>query len=743
MRPHEVPADPPGRNPFPSSAIAHLVAGPASPPPTVPTPALIEVTAFVNEYLSAIDPSRTGTTGLGRVLAVIGEFGTGKTHIALEVLHSVKRRRSESTTIIEFDEPGRSMLRLYLDRFIKKISPEQIKQLAEDYHHFILMDDLQRGAITRRLTTQPKFRERSADEIINRLGMSRNVYLDKLRAALSEFAVRQEFAIALQLVLEDEYQPAVHAWLSGEPPDDILREHGITTAIDDEFAAFEAIGVLAFLHGRTGRKLIVLIDEFERLLPLFKDPEIAPAFERLLNAFVNAGCLLILFGLPDAQPMLSANARERVRILPPSLFTADHVRAYLQLQLGQWPHPLFDEEAADEIVRISDGIPRQAIQLCHYAYGEAMGGEPPARVTGRLVGEVARRIFREAEPIDISAAVRRIINSEGWTNHEQWRVPGKVVVDFWIPVGRKGACAVWITDTVLDEAEVARLETASNAVLSEANPIRRVLVINGRIPTELVSKVNKLFDRAPIQYNSLHFDDEFRSWLHASTDRIARSDGADAFDLIDKRTERLGNEIRDIRRVTESLLEWIHLSAPARALPARPASRLPISIGQHFDRALRALASLDDLDRVLRQLFAVERRRRPRGPRSLMRGVPLRQELATPAALPAVGATVLLYKLVAQFQVSVQEWLDGIGAEAGLRDVDPQELDRLREICDVYEATADLLPMRSLDHLVEWTSPFSDVSDTGLARKRDLRQAFDGLGPRVYRSVLATVEARN
>ncbi|GII92016.1 hypothetical protein [Sinosporangium siamense] len=772
MRPREVQTDPPDRNPFPPSAIAHLTIGPASPPQTVQTPTLIEVKAFVNDYLAAMEPGRTGTTGLGGALAVIGEFGTGKTHIALEVLHAVTRRRSEDTVLIEFDEPGRSLLRLYLDRFIKKISAEQIKQLAEDYHHFTLMDNLQKSAVFRQLTQQPEFRKRSAEEIISRFGMARNVSLDRLRAALAEFAIWQDFAVALQLVLEDEYQPSVHAWLSGAEPDPLLREHGITCAIDSEVAAIEAIGVLAYLHGRTGRKLIVLIDEFERLLPLFEGtPEVTPAFERLLNAFVNAGCLLIIFGLPDTRQMLTASAKERVRILSPSPFNPDHIKAYIRIQLGAWPHPRFDEDAPEEIVRISDGIPRQAIRLLHYSYGEVVAGrhrneitrapagepgdldpegaedvtvdgDPEERVTGLLVGEVARRVFRQAEPVDIKAAVRRIVSSEGWVNQEQWRIQGRIVVDFWIPVGRTGACAVWITDTVLNKAEVDRLEVAASSVLAEADPVRRVLVINGRVPAALTAKVNTLFDRAPIQYDSINFDNEFRSWLRASTDRIVASDGSGVLDLLDKRTERLSGEIRDMRRITEGLMEWISFTAPSRSMPSTRSSRLPISIGQHFERALAALGALDDLDRVLRQLFAVERRRRPRGPRAAARGGALRHELATPGALPAVGATLLLYKLVDQFQISVQEWLESIGSESGLRDIAPQELDRLREICDVYEATADLLPMRSLDHLVEWTSPFSEVSDTGLARKRDLRQAFDGLGPRVYRSVLATVEAR-
>jgi hypothetical protein len=114
-----------------------------------------------------------------------------------------------------------------------------------------------------------------------------------------------------------------------------LEERGIRRRIDDDAAALEALGVMAFLFGQQHHRFILFIDEIEKVLShtAAHRPEESAilALKKLMESMSKTRALLVLIGLPEFQDFLPEDARQRITaVIRPSDVTANEIAEYVR-----------------------------------------------------------------------------------------------------------------------------------------------------------------------------------------------------------------------------------------------------------------------------------------------------------------------------------------------------------------------------------------------------------------------------
>ncbi|WP_329277361.1 hypothetical protein [Streptomyces sp. NBC_01451] len=333
------------QNPFPLSPVVRL--GPSSDlgdarvraadsgNAHIDTPLIEDVEGLVDDYFAP--PAAGGRRG--RAIALVGEFGLGKSHALRRTYQTIRARHAETATWI-VDEPAQDMGRLYRDRLRGPGDTEQGRQafeeLVRDYYAYVTAsrvgaadDDPRRGTL-REIATGLRDRVLDPDKVVSALRYDPEVIHADLRGTLGEVTEHRRFSTALALLLEPPFNRMVWNWLNGAEPAEPLRERGITEAIGPsdgrpDLAAgidrvFDALTVQGFLHGRVGQPYVLLLDSLEKVLdwPDGSRRTFMDAFERLINIYTSHGGLLVFCSSPDGLRALRQSVHERVVQLWPT-----------------------------------------------------------------------------------------------------------------------------------------------------------------------------------------------------------------------------------------------------------------------------------------------------------------------------------------------------------------------------------------------------------------------------------------
>lgn len=765
-------ASPERINPFPAAAVARLSEFDPN-PLTVRTPALREAVARIEAFATqeSTDAGRTTRTpaNTGTVLALIGEYGTGKTHIAAQMLLRFAHVGGPDAHRVYLDAPSDTFLALYRDRFWPRLDRDEVRERVEAHYADVVADAVADAPLTAGVAR--RLRERRADpqEVIQRLGLMESDLLHGLRRRLRAVTEMDVFGTALALLRHPEFEDAVWEWLGGHPPDPVLRERGITVTIDDDTAALDALGVVAFLFGRGGHRLVVVVDEMEKVLPGAPSDgqEPASALKRLLDVFIGAGALLVLSGLPDFTAALPADVWQRIgHRLHPSPLTAEdtdeYIRAAQQRAFGEPRLAPFTRPVVDELVNLTGGNPRKIIKLCHQTYREATA--KGTGVTAAMVRGVARAQFQTVTRDDLRSEVHRILDSGGWrftADHRLGRMP-QIVTDFWIPVSDEGAgCAVLVTDSVLQAGDVTELTRRARIVRASDTPREVLLAVNGEIAADLVTELSDAFTMRPVHYTPRGFTDVLTAVVSGAVRRLEQATREDELKIIRAHVERLGRQQSSTQVLVEQLSAAVDASRSATdrrlatllrelggpdapgspAGDAAPVDALPAAVSGPFERGLDLVAPLHGLDALLEQaLGSGDSDADP--PRTGARG-PVGARFRSRESFQAIGVAVLLDKLLRIFRDSVGRWLSRVGEQ---RQGAPDDVERARlhAICHTYDAIYASLPVFYLDRLAELAELVTPAEAAAPPAFRsswraEARESLDGLGELVYRTCLTAV----
>jgi len=557
-------------NPFPATAVSRLI-NKGNGLVSIQTDATIKAHQITSSYLESLEKSKI-QENTGQVIAIVGEYGTGKTHLAFQVISEIEEHETSKTDTFYLDAPADSFHALYKDRFFPLLSKSEVIRRIEDYFSDIVADDLSKSELTLATAQALKNRITSPLEVIKKFGLMDSTYRGQLNNELKRITENEDFATAFSLMLRPEFEDAVWEWLKGESPDPSLKDRGINRTLNSDISVLEAIGVFAFLFGQQNYRFILVIDEMEKVLsPSSKsqNKETLLAFKKLMEAIGKTNSMLLLVGLPDFIETLPDDAQQRISsIIRPSSLTSKNVEAYIleakiKAGLSNGIKP-FTKDVVKYISEIAGGNARKVIRLCFHLYRNAV--ESGINISRAMVREVSREQFETSTNEDIFNEITRVIDLNGWLYEKDNRYSlndKEFSVDFSIPLG-EDVCNVFVENSILDSSIVKELISKNNSVTEKFKNKQCLclLVVNGHIAENLKATLEKAFDRV-LMNATRTFSDDLDAILKGMIKRIEEKSDKETLTKVLQRVEQISRQISSLRHEVDEKFERTNLSHQA------------------------------------------------------------------------------------------------------------------------------------------------------------------------------------
>ncbi|MFI9817866.1 hypothetical protein [Saccharothrix variisporea] len=738
---------PPARkNPFSPMAVARIPddfqedLDPAD--VTIATDATRQAVAHLDSYLEG--PADTGT-----VFAVLGDYGTGKTHLAVRLVQHARRVLDDPTRALYLEATADSFIELYR-RFMQRLGREGVRAQVSDYYADIVADSLQSTGLTADTLDWLGSRQLEPQEVVERLGLMESALLRKVQDTLRQVTNNKDFGTALTLLLRPGFEHAVWSWLLGGAPDQVLVERGITTPIDTEVAALEAMGVFALLFGGRRRRFVLALDELDKIFSADKQPQAQTmaAFQTLLQVFAKAGACLVLCGLPEFRAVLPPAVRQRIPYtVTMSGLSHAQVREFIVRAQGGRGLAPFTPETVRYLRDVAGGNTRNVVRLCHRVFRlvddrARETGDPDTTATDDMVRQAARELFGSLSADDLDGAVRRLLDANGWEYwHNHLLGTGEdSKAEFWVTFpDHDGGCAVLLEGSLLDNDDVTRVMRRLSAV-REAEPDAQVVVlVNGVLTDGVAIQLREPLGRDPLVFSERSFAEDFKALVGATGFRAEQ----DPVSALRQRMDQLSRQQAGIYGFIEQLAEHVdgvrtssdrqfsaigrQLNLLVSAAPGRtsPESRLPGEVERLFRDAVDAVEGIVQVDLMLGEAFDFAP---PRTQEAVHR------RLRTPEFTDAAAKAILIQKAVLAFRAALSEWYR---TQADSPDAE----DRLEQLCGIYDDIVEFLPLFELDPL--FTLPPWSARAGGLVvdanqttRRNRVHDALRNLSPRVQRAVV-------
>lgn len=768
-------------NPFSPTAVAWTAHQDAdeSTIVTVRTSAIDAALRQLDIYLTAsreLESAAAPATMRGNVVVVVGDHGTGKTHLAMQVLAHALLDRPKDTHVVYVEAGSTDFLQLY-QRFVRQLELSDMLGRVREFYRDVVLDRLGSDPLTAAVAGFLRSeRELDIGAVVAEIGVDDRTLVEPFERKLGEITTNPTLITAFSLLLRPGFQNSVWAWLRGELPAEILRERGIEAEISTETGALEAMAVIALLYGRHNHRLIVVVDEIDRVLfgtgrPI--DIVLAP-FKTMLAAFGEAGALLVLAGLPEFLRVLPDDVQQRIgRTIRMPPMTDEETRQLIVRTLRATEPPElgpFTEGAVPYIRSLTGGVPRKIIKLCEHLYQEAATEQ--VEVTVGLVREVAATQDLVVTSDDVRRQVRVLLGAEGVAHSSNYLLSVEVPlarVDEWVQVDGEAGFGLLVTDSVLEADEIDGLRERALAIQAARPQTEVLLVVVGYIEDQTAAEMAGYLNQEPLRYEGRTFPQNLTATVRAMAIRAGGAEAAAGtgaarsevarlarqqsnlylfIDQLGKRLDdmRLSNEqhfssVREqLGGVTSALTTG---STPpgqsARGQPTDVPGRLPARVNRLFVTAMDALSDLRRVDIALRQVFTLSTGTETAAYRRSISQ--LRAALRAPRAMPAVSAVTLLQRLVTIFRESVADWYRGLNPDSSGRIL-PSDEQQLRALCGAYDAVYEYLPAFEIRGLSEFAEAYAASGDPEpRSRGVDIRDVLDGLAARVQRTMLEVISS--
>ncbi|MEU3840395.1 hypothetical protein AB0E88_10230 [Streptomyces sp. NPDC028635] len=708
-------------NPFPLSPVVRL--GPASDlgesaavaadsgNAHLDTPLVTDLRALVDDYFAP--PSAGGRRG--RVVALVGGFGLGKSHALRRTYQAVRERHGDAAMWI-VDEPAQDMGRLYRDRLRGPADTPQGRQafeeLVRDYYAYVTAawvggeeDDPRRGTL-REIAAGLRDRTLDPDKVVSALRYDPEVIHADLRGTLGEVTEHRRFATALALLLQPPFRRMVWNWLSGEEPAEPLRERGITEAIGPQQGradtvagidrVFDALAVQGFLHGRVGNPYVLLLDSLEKVLewPQEARRTFFDAFERLVNICASHGGLLVFCTSPAGLQALRGSVHERVVQLWANGLdgrdTRELVARYLAAAGTAGTGP-FDEEALRLLPELTEGVPREILKTCRQAWQLAEDEQGAVRrVPGSAVLDAVRQLHERVAYRQVLADLHEALDVGQWRIASRDPVParlarspgGREEVVYWLSPAPDACIAVIYGRSVLLADDAERVAAHVLGLRSAVRPYRLevLLVVNGLVSQAMQDRLGRSIGSRPLVYRQ----GGFGLSAHEALLQLERR-------LVEERREEdlleLGERMRRDLESQTARLDEMQRTLAGLALDTRPAAT-PQATLQHGEPEPDTAALPGPVRRRFRDALAMLESVTGR-----VAGRTAGRAAATPADLSVLGCATLVRELTERFRGAVAAWAAATVPGAAPTEA---ELGELRRICREYESAVEVLPVHLL-----------------------------------------------
>lgn len=703
-------------NPFSSTAVAKV--SDSTDMISVETPSTNESFEYLNAYLD--QPADAGRRS-GYVIALQGDYGSGKTHLALMLLNRVREwadeqpRRSARPVYLAAND---SFLDLY-QRFVKGLPEDEVYVKVREYFADTVAERIEDAEMAARVAARLRSPETDLDAVRTTFGLPESSLIGRLRERLADVTRDKSFANALSLLVRPGFQEYAWHWLTGGRPHAVLVERGIDRPID-ETTAIEALGVFALLYGGQGHRFVLVVDELSNLVPSTSGPSATPrlkAFQELLEAFEAANGMLVLVGLNEALDLIVGGPRHRVSaFIDLSPFGQRATRRFIELSLARvrdWDDQLypFDADAVREIVELTYGNPRQIGLYCRRLYQSAVRqGQRPAPITATHVRQVAREFFAPRRQPQVEVEVRAALDAQGWEYVHPHHLSGNPLskVDYWIVAGSSG-CALFLTGVVTTADEVDEL-TRRAVHVQQHFDCATLLVVSESVSPEHSGLLTVAFGREPLVYHQSTFSEDLTTLIKSLRYRLDRAAGGDALaalrDKVDRfagsqarlqdTVEQLVTGLRELNTSTQrSLGELRRDFDSTRRSAHHQDDNLPARVVAVFDDRLYALSALDDLPERVGRLFTELANDQPAATATLGSITHVTGPDQQRRATAAVGVARMLHALVTNFRDAVIAWYQAVEPGRPLRAADQK---RLEQLCESFDEVYENLPTNDLEN---------------------------------------------
>ncbi|MFF8016933.1 hypothetical protein [Streptomyces sp. NPDC007929] len=661
----------------------------------------------VHRYLGHTGDSSTR----GRVLALVGEFGLGKSHLAAQVT-DVLRQSSPTPALWVIGQPSMDMRSVFQHRVM---SPrDDLEAMADfmqaitDYSADVTAELLEQDDTGRLGGARDEFlsglRDRRLDphKIARAFDLDEELIHSHLRRHLRGVTDHRAFATALALLPNQAYQTDIFRWLSGETPSAPLQQRGVTQPIQGIQGVFEAFAVFSLVYGQSDRPYALVLDEVDKIAEWTAQDRVLflNAFEMLVNRYINQGGLLVFCVRPDLWSSLPASLHERV--LPLWLdswerpATEDLIRQHL-LGSGRVPQETncapFTDPAVRQVVTLSDGVPRQILRICEGAWDHAaLGGSP--KIDTEAVHEAIRTAHEKRPMSEAARRLERVLAGDQWWHNAPPRdllelpAPPGSGEPRWIEVTRTAWIVVLPVRSLLSRTGVDGIAGFLGHArdLAAAN-IEMLVVVNGHACRQMRRQVADVTGTMPLVLDDPRFDLALRNGVQSLAERLRASQDNTVLERLSHRLDVLqGQQLTLLERVDsiDHSLDTPRVLSPAPAGDALQA-RLPEPVRALFRDAQEAL------DRLLEEgegprpsLVPLARTAAGRPPRP-------RRLIVEESALRGMGAVVLARRLLGAFRDAVVGWWEADGS-AGDSAPAARDQGELFAICRGFEISLESLP---------------------------------------------------
>jgi hypothetical protein len=596
-------------NPFPSTAVARLAIG-ARELLTIETEALKQIKSHVHDYIEREDD-------YGKTICIVGEYGTGKTHLVLEILNIIEESGDKTLHPFYLDAPSDNFLELYRKRFLPKLSPALVLERLDECYADVVAAELKKNKIYSEISAQIENREINAFDVVKKIGLMESRLQRQFQKRLKHITEDPCFSMALTLFQQPEFEHDIWEWFNGKTPNMALKERGITKTINTDALALETIGILAFLFGQQGHRFILLIDELEKVFSStkhFPDETAMLAFKKLFEAIGKTKALLVLSGLPDFYEALPSDARERISIvIKPSALTGEDVVAYIRKANKKATNKNilrpFSTDTAKYISTLTGGNARKVVRICYHAFQNALIENK--EITRQTIEEIVQEQFGGQLKEDIHFEILQVIERRGWISETEKifeKNKKQQKADFWIPIGEESdGISITLVQDIFSKEDCKQIIDNTTFLREEDEKgIKRasVLVVGGYLAENLTDGLNDAFHRV-MPYKLRHFRNDLDSVLTGLRVRIEERAKEDDITVIKEKLNQLDRQYRSLRDIIhelptkENLLTSIQFGFKMSSDTTAPIS-VPIEITSVFHSTF---ILLNEFDSIITQPF--------------------------------------------------------------------------------------------------------------------------------------------
>lgn len=473
----------------------------------------------------------------GSVVSIVGDVGSGKTHLLMFLQQLLKKLKEEEQKPINYvniyvNNPGGTFLDLYKEKIIPKID-------------YIFLNDVTIkwiSIVARGKAEKVDWMEKSAEalnkepdkvlDLIERDLLPSTEIMHEQTKQLEMLAPTADFVNAFAGFIYPKKDRIAYRWFSCEElTKDEMDELGVNSKINSDEMAIKALLLLVSVLNKVGYSFFLFIDEFEVLLNNTEPAKIPLMHASLRQLFQfmykERGCLA-LSCTSDAWVTLSPAVKERfTENIKLESLTEENMLELIKGYLESENIEPFKDDAIEKIYKISRGNMRQILSLCYQSFELARDAkvftitlENVQRANSRTELYKETNIFRDIDNVlkslGASYARRAKIREDKKEFTIDYAIPDLENLDISI----KLSTASYLED---EASNALKLVQYLSVMRKKYPQSRNILILNGYISDEIQNILSSFFDYLTV-YDPEKFESDIKyniqSFLETRTKEV-------------------------------------------------------------------------------------------------------------------------------------------------------------------------------------------------------------------------------